>query len=233
MRISERHSWDVTPAEARALQARLAGEVDAQTPLNTWRTVAAADVSCKRFSTRLYAGVVVLDVDSGAVIERVGAAATVPFPYVPGLLSFREAPPLLEAFAQLRTTPDVVLCDGQGIAHPRRFGIASHLGLWLDLPTIGCAKSRLHGTYLEPGPHRGDRVPLRERDETIGTILRTRDHVKPLYISVGHRCDLESAVRVVLALTGRYRLPVPARHAHEFVNVLRREAGAAPGPESS
>ena len=137
---------------------------------------------------------VVVEAETFEVIERVGLAAPAKFPYVPGLLSFREAPALLEAFDRLKTRPDVVLCDGQGIAHPRRLGIASHLGLWLDLPTVGCAKSRLCGKYDEPGPDRGDRSPLVDKGEVIGAVLRTRAEVAPLFVSPGHRCDLEGAV---------------------------------------
>ena len=158
------------------------------------------------------------------LVERVGLTAEAKFPYVPGLLSFREAPALLEAFGRLKARPDVVLCDGQGLAHPRRLGIACHLGLWLDLPTVGCAKSRLCGTFDEPGPVRGDRSPLVDRGETIGAVLRTRDRVAPLFVSPGHRCDLESAVGLVLATTRKLRLPIPSRMVHDFVNEVRRAA---------
>jgi deoxyribonuclease V len=160
--------------------------------------------------------------ESFEVIERAGLEAPARFPYVPGLLSFREAPALLEAFDRLRARPDVVLCDGQGIAHPRRLGIASHLGLCLDLPTVGCAKSLLCGKYEEPGLNRGDRSPLVDRGEVIGAVLRTRARVAPLFVSPGHRCDLESAVGLVLATTGKLRLPIPTRMAHEYVNEVRR-----------
>ena len=157
----------------------------------------------------------------------------VTFPYVPGLLSFRECPPVLKAFEQLNTRPDVVLCDGQGRAHPRRIGYACHLGLWLDLPTIGCAKSILVGEHGKLGLKRGDRAPLIDRDEIVGAALRTRARVKPLYISVGHRCDLESAIAVVLSTIRLFRLPIPARMAHAYVNDLRRSSGAdASDPDS-
>ncbi len=218
------HPWDLTTAEARDLQIELAGQVDASSPLPPWKTLAAADVSFNRGGKTLYAAVVVVAADTLEVIERVGLASPARFPYVPGLLSFREAPALLEAFERLKARPDVVLCDGQGIAHPRRFGIASHLGLRLGLPTVGCAKSRLHGEHDEPGPNRGDRAPLVDKGEVIGTVLRTKDRVKPLYVSVGHRCDLDSAVALVLATTRKYRLPIPTRLAHDYVNEVRRAA---------
>ncbi len=217
--------WDLTPAEARAEQATLASLVDSTTPLPTWRTLASADVSFDRGSEFLYAAVVVVEATSIEVIERVGLKAPARFPYVPGLLSFREAPALLEAFGLLKSRPDVVLCDGQGIAHPRRLGIASHLGLCLDLPTVGCAKSRLCGRFETPGPNRGDQSPLVDRGERIGTVLRTRDRVAPLFVSPGHRADLASAVELVLATTRKYRLPIPARLAHDFVNEVRRGGG--------
>ncbi len=222
--MSIQHPWDLTPAEARAVQAELAGSVDATSPLPAWRTLAAADVSFDRGGTVLFAAVVVVEAGSFRLIERAGLAAPARFPYVPGLLSFREAPALLEAFDRIKTRPDVVLCDGQGIAHPRRLGIASHLGLRLDLPTIGCAKSRLCGKYDEPGADRGDRSPLVDKGEVVGAVLRTRAKVAPLFVSPGHRCDLESAVGLVLDTTRKLRLPIPARMAHEYVNEIRREA---------
>src|SRR4051794_10197845 len=226
MRIRRLHSWDVNTAEARALQAELAERVDRATPIGSWQTVAAADVSYNKFDKWLYAAVVVVRAGTFEVVERAGVVAEARFPYVPGLLSFPEAPAVLEAFAKLERRPDVVLCDGQGLAHPRRMGLACHVGIWLDLPTVGCAKSRLVGEYEEPGPERGARAPLLDGGEVVGAVLRTRSRVRPLFVSVGHRCDLESAVAVVLDTTVRYRVPVPARLAHERVNEMRRAAGA-------
>ena len=221
------HRWDLTPTEAVALQRELAAAVDTTTPLpDAWKTLAAVDVSFDRGGDTLYAAVVVVEAGSFALVERVGVASPARFPYVPGLLSFREAPAVLEAFAKLKAKPDLVLCDGQGTAHPRRLGIACHLGLWLDRPTVGCAKSLLCGTYDEPGPRRGDRSPLLHRDEVIGAVVRTRDNVAPLFVSPGHRCDLESAVALVLATTRKLRLPVPTRMAHDYVNQVRRAAKA-------
>lgn len=222
------HSWDLTPGEARLLQAELAARVVADTPLPPVRTVAGADISYDKGAETLYAAVVVVDVATLSVVERVGLAATVTFPYVPGLLSFREAPPILAAFARLQARPDVIITDGQGMAHPRRFGVACHLGLWLDIPTVGCGKSRLCGNFAEPGPDRGDRSPLTDKDGVIGSVVRSRRGVKPLFVSVGHRSDLASAVDLVLALTPKYRVPVPIRLAHVEVNRLRTEAKAQP-----
>jgi deoxyribonuclease V len=222
------HRWDLTPAEARELQRTLAGRVDATTTLGPVTRLAAADVSFDRGSPVVFAAVVVIDVATGRLLDSAGAVAPALFPYVPGLLSFREAPAVLAAFEKLSVEPDAVLCDGQGIAHPRRLGLASHIGLWLDRPTIGCAKSRLCGTHEEVGPSRGSTTPLIDGDEVIGRVVRTRRNVKPLYVSPGHRCDIDSAVRLVLEQVGKYRLPEPARMAHEVVNAMRRRAAASP-----
>jgi deoxyribonuclease V len=145
------------------------------------------------------------------------------FPYVPGLLSFREIPALLKAFAKLKRRPDLVFVDGQGLAHPRRLGIASHLGLWLDLPTIGCAKSRLCGEYREPGKKRGNFSPLLDRGEEIGAVLRSKDEVSPLFVSVGHRIGLASAIRLTLACHEGRRIPAPTRQADRLVAEVKRQ----------
>jgi deoxyribonuclease V len=222
MDIHPLHRWDLSPSEAVELQTRLAGQVITDTPLPSCRLIAGADVSYDKGSTRFYSGVVVLRADDLSVVERRGAAAESPFPYIPGLLSFREAPVLLEAFARVESRPDAVMCDGQGIAHPRRLGIASHLGLWLRVPTIGAAKSRLVGTYKEPAREAGSRSPLLYRGEVVGSVLRTKDGVQPLFVSPGHRVDIDSAARWTLATCRRYRLPEPTRQAHLYVNALRR-----------
>ncbi|MGE3818144.1 MAG: deoxyribonuclease V [Isosphaeraceae bacterium] len=232
MKLVERHAWDLSPEEAVELQRALATEVDATTPLGDPGTVAGADVSYNKFDPRLFASVVVLDAETLAVVESVGIESVARFPYVPGLLSFREVPALLEAFRLLRTVPDVVVCDGQGIVHPRRLGLASHLGLWLGLPTIGAAKSRLCGDHEEPGPERGDCSPIRVDGEIRGEVLRTRRRVKPIFVSPGHRCDVPSATRIVLRSTPRYRVPEPTRHAHDLVNQLRRAAGPTSTPST-
>jgi deoxyribonuclease V len=188
----------------------------------TLRFVAGADVSYDRNSPVLYAAVLVLDAESLEVVEVARATACAEFPYVPGYLSFRELPPLRAAFAKLRTRPDLVLCDGHGRAHPRRFGLACHLGVALDLPVVGCAKSRLVGAHREPGPRRGAHVSLRDGAEVIGEVLRTREGVAPVYVSVGHRVSLVTARRLVLRFTPRFRVPEPIRTAHTEVNRLRR-----------
>jgi deoxyribonuclease V len=154
-------------------------------------------------------------------VETVAAEQETRFPYIPGLLSFREAPVCLEAVGKLRRQPDLFVIDGQGVAHPRRLGLASHLGLFFDRPTIGCAKSRLIGTYDEPGPEKGACSPLYDREEVIGAVVRTRSRVKPVFVSVGHKCTLEDAIHVTLACTTRYRIPEPTRLAHQAVSRLK------------
>jgi deoxyribonuclease V len=166
--------------------------------------------------------VVVLRLSDLAVVERRGAAVDVTFPYVPGLLSFREAPALLEAFAKVESKVDAVMCDGQGRAHQRRIGIASHLGLWLDTPCFGCGKSRLVGRFREPAPAAGSRSPLTDRGEVVGEVVRTKNNVNPVFISPGHKIDLASAVRLTLECVAGYRIPEPTRQAHLYVNELRR-----------
>lgn len=224
-----RHDWDLSPSAARALQAELSARVDT---VSKWeyragRLIGAADVSFDRGSDVLFAAVVVARrlEDGGAweVLDRSTAVSRARFPYVPGLLSFREAPAVLEAFGGLSVAPEALLCDGQGIAHPRRFGLACHLGLWLDLPTAGLAKSRLWGEHEEPGPEAGSMALLRDRDGTrLGAVLRTRAGAKPLYVSPGHRMDADSALRLATGILDGRRVPFPQRLAHECVNAARR-----------
>jgi deoxyribonuclease V len=216
------HRWDLSPKEAVALQRQLAGRVVTNVPVRSCNLIAGGDCSYNRFSTTMYAGVVVLRADDLSVVERKGAVAEATFPYVPGLLSFREAPILLDAFARLEHTPDVILYDGQGRAHPRRLGIACHLGVWLNVPCVGCAKSRLVGQLTGPGRKAGSSAPLIDHGEVVGRVVRTKTGVKPLFVSPGHLIDIDSAVHWVLATTRKYRLPEPTRLAHLYVNELRR-----------
>lgn len=156
------------------------------------------------------------------IIEIATAHGPSQFPYIPGLLSFREVPILMEAWKTLKHVPDLILVDGQGIAHPRRFGLAAHLGVTLDIPAIGCAKSRLTGRFEEPGLKKGDWSPLTDKGETIGAVLRTKDKVSPMFISCGHRVSLPSAIKLVLECTTRYRMPEPTRQAHLASNAFRK-----------
>lgn len=217
MRVRQLHKWDISPTAAVALQRELAGRLrlDRTLPENAVRTIAGVDLSPPDSeSGRVRGAVVVAAWPSLEVVEVSTAEGIADFPYVPGLLSFREAPILLEALAGLRTTPDVILVDGQGTAHPRRFGIACHLGLAIDVPTIGCAKSRLVGTHQQPGEEKGAWTPLEHGGDTIGAVVRTRTGVRPIYVSPGNNINLESSVRWALACSPRYRVPVPTRLAH-------------------
>lgn len=219
------HSWQMDSRQAVALQKSLAAKVRLVKDLpDKMKLVAGVDVSYEKHGDLFYGGVVVLSFPEMETVEEVGAVDRVHFPYVPGLLSFRELPVLLEAFRSLQSAPDAVLVDGQGIAHPRRFGLASHLGLWLDLPAIGCAKTRLCGEYEEPGPSRGEAADLCDGGELIGQVVRTRDRVRPLFVSPGHLVEVRAATALVLACGGGYRLPEPTRRAHLFTNRLRLAA---------
>jgi deoxyribonuclease V len=223
MEFPDLHPWSLPYREAADLQRALAGRVALRRPAGAPRLVAGVDVSYEKHGDLFFAGVVILRLPDLDLEEEASASGRVTFPYIPGLLSFRELPILLQAFRSLRAIPDAVLVDGQGIAHPRRFGVASHLGLWLDRPTVGCAKSRLCGEHGEPGRRRGDRVPLLLEDERVGTVLTTRDGVRPLYVSPGHLMDHDGAVELVLACGRRHRLPEPTRLAHLLTNRLRLE----------
>lgn len=228
MKVEQLHRWDLGFAEAIALQRQLAERVDVRTPLTRCELIAGADISYDRFSDVLFAGVVVLQAPDWEIVERQGVVGTATFPYRTGLLSFREAPVLLEAFARVRAEPDVVMLDGQGLAHPRRLGLACHVGLFLERPTLGCAKSLLTGKFRDLGPRAGAVAPLWDRGEVVGEAVRTKNKVKPVFVSAGHRVDLPSAVRVVLASCRGYRLPEPTRQAHLYVNQLRQQGRASP-----
>ncbi len=220
------HSWTLTPDEAVALQTELAGRV-ALAPLGPVRTVAGCDIAYDTFAPILHAAVVVVRLPDLIEVERAVVRADAAFPYVPGLLSFRECPALLSAITTLRTQPDVFMVDGQGIAHPRRFGLACHLGLWLDRPVVGCAKTWLVGDHAEVGPTAGDTTPLTLGGETVGAVVRTADEVRPCFVSPGHLCDVDSAVGLVRRVLSGFRHPVPTRLAHMAANEARRGEAAS------
>ncbi|MBO0859269.1 MAG: deoxyribonuclease V [Chloracidobacterium sp.] len=217
------HSWDLTPSEAVEVQRRLRNLVRLQPLARPVNTIAGADVSFNRFSKTIYAGIVVLSLPDLRIIETASVRSVAKFPYVPGLLSFRETPPLLEAWEKLKTKPDVLILDGHGLAHPRRFGFVCHVGVLLDWPTIGCAKSILVGKYGDLGLEAGSHAPLIDKGEQVGVALRTKNKVAPVYVSPGHLTDLDSAVDMVLRATTKYRLPETTRQAHLLVNKLRVE----------
>jgi deoxyribonuclease V len=209
------HNWNVSTLEARSIQEKLASQVSRVCRVKNPQLVAGVDISVNRFNKTGSGAVVVLSYPSLEIVETSVVSDNVTFPYVPGLLSFREIPLLLRAFEKIISIPDLVMVDGQGIAHPRRIGIASHLGLVLNIPTIGCAKSRLCGEHEMPGIKAGSYTELRDKGEVIGAVLRTRDGVKPVYVSIGHMIDLPSAIHWAGACCRGYRLPEPTRLAHQ------------------
>lgn len=227
MNVRRLHTWNVSPAEAIRIQQTLRRRLDVAAYRGPIETVAGVDVSYDKGSPLVYAAVVVMRLRDRRILETATAVNHATFPYIPGLLSFRESPPVLRACLSLRRRPDCLICDGQGIAHPRRFGIACHLGLLLNVPSIGCAKSLLVGEYREPARKRGSFKTLYDKGERIGMIVRTRDGVEPIYVSPGYRMDLSRAREIVLKAHGGYRVPEPTRQAHLLVNALRRDRSIA------
>ncbi|GAB4289527.1 MAG: deoxyribonuclease V [Myxococcota bacterium] len=219
------HGWELSPKEAIEVQKRLAGAVREEPLRRTARLVAGCDVSFNRFENIAYAAIVVLDYKSLEVVESVNGAFEANFPYIPGLLSFRETPPLIKLFERVKSKVDLIVVDGQGVAHPRRFGIASHIGVLMELPTIGCAKNLLIGEYRQPGNERGSWVELMDGGERIGAVLRTRKGVKPVFVSVGHKITLKDSIEAILRLTPRFRIAAPIRAAHGESNLLRKMKG--------
>jgi deoxyribonuclease V len=222
MRILDLHPWDVSYAEAVAIQRNLATQVRGTHLKKAPELVAGLDCAFTRDSKHVIACIVVLRIGETEPIEIQHATSPVTFPYIPGLLTFREAPACIAAARKLNSVPDIFIVDGQGVAHPRRLGIAAHLGLVFDKPTIGCAKSRLTGTFEEPKSAKGAWSPLMDGQERIGAVVRSRTGVKPLYVSIGNRITLEESIEVCLQCVSRYRLPEPSRLAHNKVTELKR-----------
>ncbi|MFZ0213694.1 MAG: deoxyribonuclease V [Candidatus Acidiferrales bacterium] len=222
MKYLRLHRWRVTPREAVQIQLRLRERVELTDRLPRIRIVAGADLAFDRARNRAIAGAVVYRFPEMQEIERAWVKAPLTFPYVPGLLSFREMPALLKLFARVRNAPDLIFYDGHGYAHPRRFGIACHLGLLLDRPTIGCAKSILVGTHADPPNRVGSWTPLLDGEEILGAALRTRENVRPIYVTQGHRISLKSAIEFVVAVLDGYRIPRPTRDADRFVAAVKR-----------
>ena len=214
MRVRELHSWKATIPEAKEIQLRLAGEVSMANKVGSPRLIAGVDISVRKGDPMGTGAVVVVGFPELAPVEVQVVRQEIPFPYVPGLLSFREAPLILAGFEQLSSEPDLVLVDGQGMAHPRRLGLACHLGLFLDLPAIGCAKSRLFGVHEPVVTERGDFAELRDGDEVIGAALCTKERTKPIYVSIGHKVDLPHAIKWALECCRGYKNPEPLRLAH-------------------
>lgn len=240
MEYKKLHAWDLTPTEAVELQKKLREQVRVQPLDRDVRLVAGCDISFNKFSEIVYAGIVVLRLPDLEIVDRATAIARITFPYIPGLLSFRETPALLEAWEKLNTAPDVVMLDGQGLAHQRRFGIACHFGLITGRPTLGCAKTVLVGRYDEPGELAGSYSLMSHKGEVVGAAVRTKDRVAPVYVSLGNLIDLPGAIDLALrcvkgyagggeslfeskpASKSKYRIPEPTRQAHLLVNELRR-----------
>jgi deoxyribonuclease V len=218
-----KHPWNLSETDAIKIQQELALKVITEDSLPQISYIAGVDVAYSEQSDKLIAAVVILEAASLKPVESVVVEDTVRFPYIPGLFSFRELPPIVNAFEQLKTIPQLVVCDGQGVAHPRRFGLASHLGVLFDIPSIGCGKTRLLGDYTEPDQKRGGSSPLVDHGTIIGNVLRTQDNVKPIYISVGHRISLNTACEWILKLSPKYRLPETTRQADQLVRKRQKE----------
>jgi deoxyribonuclease V len=233
MRPLFQHPWRVSYHEATAIQESLRARLRLVPFARRVRLVAGADVAYSRMSHRMYAAVVVVALPELKIVETKWVAARARFPYIPGLFSFRELPPLLAAFRRLRSSPDALLFDGQGLAHPRRFGLACHAGVLLGRPAVGCAKSILVGEHGPLGAGRGSAADLVCSGETVGAALRTRTGVKPVYVSPGHLVDLPTSIALVLKATGRFRVPEPLRLAHQATTVaMRRLDAGASAPRS-
>ncbi|MEE9584989.1 MAG: deoxyribonuclease V [Candidatus Brocadiales bacterium] len=224
MKYKELHPWDVSYKDAVSLQEELRGRLVIRNIPGQPRVIAGADVAYSRLTNRVYAGVITMDFRSMSVIEEAFATAEATFPYIPGLLSFREAPVLLKAFSGINKAPDVIMFDGQGIAHPRGVGLASHMGLILDKPSIGCAKKLLLGEHKPVGDRVGAFSYILHKRRRIGAALRTKEGVKPVFVSPGHKTDIASSIRIVLGSCRRYRLPEPTRKAHNLVTLIRTRA---------
>jgi deoxyribonuclease V len=224
VRIQYRHPWNVSLSKAKEIQLALSKNLTLEGNHSTFRFIAGTDVAYDHDTKGAWGGVVVFDIKHWEVVEECSVYSMVQFPYVPGFLAFREIPVLLKAFEKLEISPDVVLMDGQGIAHPRRMGMASHFGLLLELSTVGCAKNCLLGEYEPVGVMRGSASRLRAGKETVGYILRTRERVKPVFVSPGHRIDFEKSIEVVLTSCHQYRIPEPLRLAHMLASKMKKRA---------
>ncbi len=228
MKVDRLHGWQVSTTEALDIQKKLAARVSRASEVTMPRFIAGVDISTSKAQEVATGAVVVLSYPELTLVEVKIVNEKLGFPYIPGLLSFREAPLVLAACEKLTVTPDLILVDGQGVAHPRRMGLASHLGLFLDTPTIGCAKSRLCGSHKETDTEPGSYAELLDNGEVIGAVLRTKTGVKPVYVSIGHKVDLATAIQWVMACCRGYRLPEPARLAHLAAGGSLGEKGDIP-----
>ena len=209
------HSWQVDIREAIRIQEDLRGRLILEKTFSEMRTIGGGDVAYSKDKNFLFGAIAVLSFPKLDIVEIATVRGEISFPYIPGLLSFRESPILIKAFRKLKIKPDVMIYDGQGIAHPRGFGLASHMGLWLDLPSIGCTKNPLVGDFIYPGSSKGSFELIRKEGKEVGAVLRTREKVKPLFLSPGHRIDLQTSIQIILATCSRFRIPEPLRKAHQ------------------
>jgi deoxyribonuclease V len=234
MEIKKLHNWNLSYSQAIALQKQLSEKVQLVELKNHPKTIAGIDCALSKDNRKIIAVAVILRIQPAQkdlwgpvesfgfeIIETADTVQKINFPYIPGLLSFREAPACIAAVEKLKNEPDAFVIDGQGLAHPRRFGLACHLGLFFDKPAIGCAKSRLTGSFEYPAPEKGSYSPLKDGEEIIGAVVRTRTNVEPLFISVGNKCSLKNAIEIILNCTTKYRIPEPTRLAHQLVSTLK------------
>jgi len=217
------HSWKVNVEEAIQIQQNLRNRIILQKTFSEVKTIGGGDVAYSEDRNSLFAAIVVLSFPKMETLEIANAHGEIPFPYIPGLFSFREGPILIKAFKKLKLKPDVMIFEGQGIAHPRGIGLASHMGLWLDLPSIGCTKTPLLSDFIYPAPSKGSFELIRKEGKEVGAVLRTKDKVKPLFVSPGHRIDLQTSIQIVLTTCPRFRIPEPLRRGHELSRLVREK----------
>jgi deoxyribonuclease V len=218
------HSWNVSKEEAIQIQEALKGRIILKKTPSKVKSMGGGDVAYSKNGNRLFGVIVVLSFPGMEILDMAKTDGRTPFPYIPTLLSFREGPILIKTFQKLKIKPDVMMYDGQGIAHPRGMGLASHLGLWLDLPSIGCAKTPLLDGFISPGPLRGSYEGIRREGKKVGAVLRTKDKVNPLFVSPGHRIDLKTSIQLILESCRGFRIPEPLRKAHQASLLVRKEA---------
>lgn len=215
------HSWDVSTEQAIQIQEALRGRVILKKTFSKIKAMGGGDVAYSKNGNRLFGAMVVLSFPNMEILDMATAEGKTPFPYIPGLLSFREGPILIKTFQHLKIKPDVLMVDGQGSAHPRGMGLASHMGLWLDLPSIGCAKTPLLDEFISPGPLRGSYEWIRREGKKVGAVLRTKDKVNPLFVSPGHRIDLKTSLQLILESCRKFRIPEPLRQAHQISREIK------------
>jgi deoxyribonuclease V len=217
------HPWKVNVEEAIQIQENLRNRITLENTFTEVRTIGGADVAYSEDRNFLFAAIVALSFPKMEPLYSATARGEIPFPYIPGLFSFREGPILIRAFRKLKRRPDVMIYDGQGIAHPRGIGLASHMGLWLDLPSIGCTKTPLLDDFIYPGLSKGSFELIRREGKEVGAVLRTKENIKPLFVSLGHRIDLQTSIQIVLTTCPRFRIPEPLRRAHELSRLIREK----------